>query len=74
LQQHLQQQYSLTSDSGTLKTRTAAQVLSDIGGQAALTNPVTGTGTNNYIPKFTSTGSTIGNSQLFDNGTKCGNK
>ncbi|MFY7885905.1 MAG: hypothetical protein ACOVOV_13790, partial [Dolichospermum sp.] len=33
--------------------------------QAALTNPVTGTGTNNYIPKFTSTGSTIGDSSLY---------
>jgi hypothetical protein len=40
--------------------------------QNALTNPVTGTGTNNYIPKFTTTGSTIGNSQIFDNGTNVG--
>jgi hypothetical protein len=40
--------------------------------QNALTNPVTGTGTNNYIPKFTTTGSTIGNSQIFDNGTSVG--
>jgi hypothetical protein len=32
--------------------------------QNALTNPITGTGTNNYIPKFTTTGSTIGNSTL----------
>ena len=32
--------------------------------QSALTNPVTGTGNNNYIPKFTSTGSTIGDSTL----------
>jgi hypothetical protein len=37
--------------------------------QNTLTNPVTGTGTINYIPKFTSTGSTIGNSTLIDNGT-----
>ena len=36
--------------------------------QSALTNPVTGTGTTNYLPKFTSA-STIGNSQIFDNGT-----
>jgi uncharacterized protein YaiE (UPF0345 family) len=36
--------------------------------QNALTNPVTGTGTTNYIPKFT--GSTaIGNSNITDNGT-----
>jgi hypothetical protein len=40
--------------------------------QNALTNPVTGTGTNNYIPKFTTTGSTIGNSIVFDNGTNVG--
>jgi hypothetical protein len=35
--------------------------------QNALTNPVTGTGTTNYLPKFTGT-STIGNSSLFDGG------
>ena len=39
--------------------------------QNALTNPVTGTGTTNYLPKFTGT-STIGNSQVFDNGTNVG--
>ncbi len=35
--------------------------------QTALTNPVTGTGTTNYIPKFTGA-SAIGNSSIFDNG------
>jgi hypothetical protein len=35
--------------------------------QNALTNPVTGTGTTNYIPKFTGS-SAIGNSSIFDNG------
>jgi hypothetical protein len=35
--------------------------------QNVLTNPVTGTGTTNYVPKFTGT-STIGNSQIFDDG------
>ena len=59
----------LVSDSSTVKYRTGAQVLSDIGGQAALTNPITGTGTLNFVSKFTSTGSTLGNSQIFDNGT-----
>jgi hypothetical protein len=39
--------------------------------QSVLTNPVTGTGTTNYIPKFTAS-STIGNSQIFDNGTNVG--
>ena len=36
--------------------------------QNALTNPVTGTGTTNYLSKFTGT-STIGNSIIQDNGT-----
>jgi hypothetical protein len=39
--------------------------------QNALTNPVTGTGTTNYVPKFTGT-STIGNSLIYDNGTNVG--
>lgn len=37
--------------------------------QAALTNPVTGTGTTNYLSKFTGT-SSIGDSQIFDNGSQ----
>jgi hypothetical protein len=41
------------------------------GKQNALTNPVTGTGTTNYLPKFTGS-TTIGNSQVFDNGTNVG--
>lgn len=36
--------------------------------QNALTNPVTGTGTTNYLPKFTG-GSSLGNSGLSDDGT-----
>jgi len=51
-----------------LVTRTPAQLLSDIGGQAALTNPVTGTGTTNYLPKFTGS-TTVGNSAITDDGT-----
>jgi len=39
--------------------------------QATLTNPVTGTGTSNYLSKFTGT-SSIGNSSIFDNGTSVG--
>jgi hypothetical protein len=39
--------------------------------QNALTNPVTGTGTTNYLPKFTGS-TTIGNSLVFDNGTNVG--
>jgi hypothetical protein len=37
--------------------------------QSALTNPVTGTGTTNYLPKFTGA-STIGNSLVYDDGTR----
>jgi len=61
----------LVSDSSTVKYRTGAQVLSDIGGQAALTNPITGTGTTNYVSKFTGANS-LGNSQIYDNGTNVG--
>ena len=39
--------------------------------QTALTNPVTGTGTTNYLPKFTGT-SALGNSLVYDNGTNVG--
>jgi Lower baseplate protein N-terminal domain len=39
--------------------------------QTALTNPVTGTGTVNFISKWTAAG-TQGNSQIFDNGTNVG--
>ena len=38
--------------------------------QNALTNPVTGTGNNNYIAKFSSTGSTIANSIIRDDATR----
>jgi hypothetical protein len=61
----------LVSDSGNIKYRTGTQLLSDIGGQAALTNPITGTGTTNYVSKFTGT-STLGNSIIFDTGTALG--
>jgi len=39
--------------------------------QSALTNPITGTGTTNKLPKFTGT-TTLGDSQIFDNGTNVG--
>jgi predicted heme/steroid binding protein len=39
--------------------------------QSVLTNPITGTGTINYLSKFTGT-SAIGNSLLFDNGSALG--
>lgn len=40
----------------------------DTSRQAALTNPITGTGTINYLSKFNATGS-ITNSIIYDNGT-----
>jgi hypothetical protein len=39
--------------------------------QAVLTNPVTGTGTTNFVTKWTSS-SAIGNSSIFDDGTNLG--
>jgi hypothetical protein len=39
--------------------------------QGVLTNPVTGTGTTNYLPKFTGA-SAIGNSLVYDDGTYVG--
>ena len=39
--------------------------------QPLLTNPVTGTGTTNFLPKFTGA-STIGNSIVYDDGTNIG--
>jgi hypothetical protein len=61
----------LVSDGSTVKYRTGEQVRSDIGAQAALTNPITGTGTTNYVSKFTGATS-LGNSQIFDNGSAVG--
>ena len=62
---------SVTASSLIKTGGTSAQYLMADGSVSTLTNPVTGTGTANYIPKFTS-GSAIGNSQIFDNGTNVG--
>ena len=53
----------------TTRARTK-QIIDSLGAakQNVLTNPVTGTGTTNTLPKFTGT-STIGNSLITDNGT-----
>jgi hypothetical protein len=50
--------------SNQLTYRTGTQVLSDIGG-------VGGSGTTNYLSKFSGS-TTLGNSQIFDNGTNVG--
>ena len=50
---------------------TSSQYLMADGSTSTLTNPVTGTGTTNYVPKWTS-GSAIGNSLVYDDGTNVG--
>lgn len=40
--------------------------------QSVITNPITGTGTLNYVAKFTPGSSSIGDSIIFDNGTNVG--
>jgi hypothetical protein len=47
------------------------KTLAQAGIQTTLTNPITGTGTLNYVSKFTGTTS-LGNSQIYDNGTNVG--
>jgi len=59
----------LVSDTGIIKYRTGAELLSDIGAQGALTNPVTGTGTSGTIPVFTGS-TTLGNSIIQSNTTQ----
>lgn len=50
---------------------TAAQYLKADGSVSTLTNPITGTGTTNFVPKFTAA-TTVGNSMFYDNGTMIG--
>ena len=57
-----------TGTSGAATYNNTTGVLNIPQYQTALTNPVTGTGTTNYLPKFTGT-STIGNSAITDDGT-----
>jgi hypothetical protein len=62
---------SITSTSFIRSGGTSSQYLMADGSVSTLTNPVTGTGTTNFLPKFTGA-STIGNSQIIDNGTEVG--
>jgi hypothetical protein len=39
---------------------------------AAIGSYLTGSGTTNYVPKWTPNGTTLGDSQIFDNGTRVG--
>ena len=66
----------ITTFGSTLSNGTYAYTLPSATGTLALTsqiptNPVGGTGTTNYLPKFTAS-STIGNSLVYDNGTNVG--
>ena len=62
---------SVTATSFVKTSGTSSQYLMADGSVSTLTNPVTGTGTTNYLPKFTGA-STIGNSLIYDNGTNVG--
>lgn len=55
----------LVSDSGVIKYRTGVEVLSDIGGQAVLTNPVTGTGVSGQVAYWSGTNTQTGSNNLF---------
>jgi hypothetical protein len=59
---------NITANSFIKSGGTSSQYLMADGSTSTLTNPVTGTGTANYIPKFTSS-SAIGNSIVQDNAT-----
>jgi len=68
--------HSNVNFNSTIGNGTYSYTLPSATGTLALTsqipaNPVGGTGTTNYLPKFTGA-STIGNSQIFDNGTNVG--
>ena len=60
-----------TTAQGQIYTRTYAQFMGDVAAGISLSSYVTGSGTTNYLPKFTG-GSALGNSQIFDNGTNVG--
>jgi len=62
---------SYTVSSTTTYPNTKALVDGLATKQNTLTNPITGSGTTNYVSKFTGTTS-LGNSGLFDNGTNLG--
>jgi hypothetical protein len=59
---------SVTATSFIRTGGTSSQYLMADGSVSTLSNPVTGTGTTNYLPKFTGA-STIGNSLLSESGT-----
>jgi hypothetical protein len=61
----------LTIESGVVKYRTGSQLLSDIGAQPLLTNPVTGVGTVGQVAFFSAESTIAGDNNLYwDNATK----
>jgi excisionase family DNA binding protein len=63
---------SATYNFPIISSGTSADVCLNTGNCAGLGGIIGGTGTLNYIPKFTPDGSNIGNSLLYDNGTSVG--
>jgi hypothetical protein len=64
----------ITTLTGILKGNGTSAFSAAVAGtdyQAPLTNPVTGTGSSNYLPKMTGS-TTVGNSQIYDNTTNIG--
>jgi hypothetical protein len=59
----------LTLSGGVVHKRTAAQTLTDIGGQAALTNPVTGTGVSGRVAYWNGTNSITSDADLLFDGS-----
>ncbi|OFY82686.1 MAG: hypothetical protein A3F72_02400, partial [Bacteroidetes bacterium RIFCSPLOWO2_12_FULL_35_15] len=69
--------YSTASGMGITAVGTSGQVLTSNGAGAPTWNTpaagtVTGSGTLNYVPKWTPNGTTLGNSLIFDGGTNVG--
>lgn len=60
----------LVSDTGIIKYRTGAQLLSDIGAQGLLTNPVTGTGTSGQVAYWSSSSEITGTSNFLFNASE----
>ena len=62
---------NITANSLIKSGGTSSQYLMADGSTSTLTNPITGTGTTNYLPKFTGA-SALGNSIIYDSGTNVG--
>ena len=64
-------QFETTSDSELLQVNGEVKANNFVGNINGFSDQIRGTGTTNYISKFTSSG-TLGNSQVFDSGTNVG--